>query len=475
MNKCPHGHYYDSTFYMVCPYCTDALMHKKRYQVLKTLFCFDGMLKATQNDYMPLETNGFDTKCLFMCILLQQLENLSNQQLETLLSKNIDAKQLCGFNLVEKTPNSTILQQLKSSITPSLQICLLTEIKKQLQERGVREKIVTFDDVITAIRKLCSWEEKDTIAHCAMQISLNFEKCTPLPPPSFASASDNEQITIPCVRSSSQCPSSSPFRIDQVQFSALIAKFLPKNTCTIVRILMYEEEYRFVVENAKRNFDQKTNETTSGMFHVKMQTKVKIVLTSPLVEIESPIEERIWYGKHQEFSFFVQIPDHMEKKQIPFTASVYLNDVIATNLKFIAICEEDQSEKITVERSDILSVFASYASQDRKKVASIIQGMQKVRPDLNIFFDVNRLISGDDWEMVIKKEIIQRDTLYLFWSRCAKDSVWVEKEWRYALENKGIQCIEPIPLEAPGLCMPPAELKTKHFNDALLYIVNASD
>jgi hypothetical protein len=46
-------------------------------------------------------------------------------------------------------------------------------------------------------------------------------------------------------------------------------------------------------------------------------------------------------------------------------------------------------------------------------------------------------------------------------------------EWRYALKSKGEDCIEPIPIDSPEICPPPSELQQKHFNDKMLYIINA--
>ena len=89
---------------------------------------------------------------------------------------------------------------------------------------------------------------------------------------------------------------------------------------------------------------------------------------------------------------------------------------------------------------------------------------------MNVFFDVESLRSGEDWESALRREIERRDILYLCWSHHARASKWVEHEWRYALENKGLDAIEPIPLVSPAECPPPEELKSKHFNDtALLY------
>ena len=140
----------------------------------------------------------------------------------------------------------------------------------------------------------------------------------------------------------------------------------------------------------------------------------------------------------------------------------------------MAKCKTLTEQKIEVTREDILSAFVSYASQDRKRVAMIIQGMKKARPDMDIFFDVDSLRSGDDWEKALWREIDKRDVLFLCWSKYARDSKWVDAEWRYAFKHKGADSIEPVPIDPPSSCPPPDELKRKHFNDKLLYIINSN-
>ena len=50
--------------------------------------------------------------------------------------------------------------------------------------------------------------------------------------------------------------------------------------------------------------------------------------------------------------------------------------------------------------------------------------------------------------------------------RQQKKSEWVRKEWEYALSNRGIDFINPIPLESPETAPPPPELsQTLHFGD----------
>jgi hypothetical protein len=116
--------------------------------------------------------------------------------------------------------------------------------------------------------------------------------------------------------------------------------------------------------------------------------------------------------------------------------------------------------------------FASYASEDRERVLARIQGMQKVMPGLEVFVDVIKIRSGQDWEQTLWAEIPRNDVFYLFWSRHAMKSTWVDKEWRCAYKTKGEDFIDPVPLEPAAIAPPPRELSRKHFNDPLLIYFN---
>ena len=263
-------------------------------------------------------------------------------------------------------------------------------------------------------------------------------------------------------------------QLDKVFFSAIAPKSLMKGDYSIIDIYMYEEEFRHIVDRVIKDGENNVEEKkTSGVMEAERDSKITVVLSSKDIEIEDNREEQIWHGKYLNFSYAVELPDDYVKKQILFVATVYINDVIATRLKFIVKCKSHLEQKIKIIREDVLSAFVSYASQDRNRVAMIIQGMRKARPDMDIFFDVDSLRSGDDWEKTLWREIDNRDVLYLCWSKYARDSKWVNAEWRYALENKGIECIEPVPTDSPNDCPPPKELEKMHFNDKILYIINA--
>ncbi len=261
--------------------------------------------------------------------------------------------------------------------------------------------------------------------------------------------------------------------VSNVQFSAVSSRKVENGDYIMIDIFMYEDEFRYVVDQALN--EDNTKETNGGYNSAAIDSNVRIVLTSSDIEITEPVEERIWKGKYQSFSFAVEVPDDYSKKQILFNANIYIDGVITTRLKILVACSQPSITRLEVSRQDILSAFVSYASQDRNRVASIIQGMKKARPDLDVFFDVESLRSGQAWENALKKEIENRDVLFLCWSEAASKSKWVDMEWRYALSFKGEEAIEPIPIDSPDICPPPTELQGKHFNDKMLYIIKATD
>ncbi|MBQ3284858.1 MAG: toll/interleukin-1 receptor domain-containing protein [Ruminococcus sp.] len=265
-----------------------------------------------------------------------------------------------------------------------------------------------------------------------------------------------------------------PVTLSDVQFSAVAPESLKRSEYTIIDVMMYEEEFRYTVDELITQSDIKMKETKSGVLKVKHASEIGVVLSSPDIEIDDNRQLQKWSGSYLRFQFAVMLPDNYVKKQVLFNADIYINDIIATKLKFTLLIEANSKQKPDLIRTDILSAFVSYSSEDRKRVAAIIQGMSKARPDLDIFFDIESLRSGDDWEKVLTQEIDKRDMLFLCWSKNASKSTWVDFEWRYVYNHKGIERIEPIPLESPEKCPPPKELSAKHFNDKLLYIINSS-
>lgn len=263
----------------------------------------------------------------------------------------------------------------------------------------------------------------------------------------------------------------SDFNISRVNFSATAPRKLSREAYNIIHLIVYEDEYRSVVNGIVHDKEIPQREIPGGTAEIEDDSVVKIILKSPDFELYYE-EERLWKRKYIDFAIPIMLPSELRKKQVMFQAVIYINNIIATRLSFVVKCNSFRTQKISISREDILSAFISYASQDRSKAALIIQGMRKARPDMDIFFDVETLRSGEKWEDAIHQEIRNRDILYLFWSNYAKKSKWVDTEWRYAYSINGEDGIEPMPLEPAWSCPPPDELKNMHFNDNLLYIIN---
>lgn len=256
----------------------------------------------------------------------------------------------------------------------------------------------------------------------------------------------------------------------KIQISALAPRKFIRGDYSMVQVVLYEEAFRHIVEELKEDDFQEKRTTTE----VKENSRVQVRLTSPDLEIEDDLHTGQWCGDFLEFGFAVLLPEDYTKRTIKFNAQVSIDGVLATRLTFTARCTSFLAQKLRVIRDDVLSAFVSYASEDREEVIRVIQGMRKARPDMDIFFDVEKLRSGEDWEKALYREIENRDLLVLCWSRFAKASKWVDTEWRYALKQKGLESIDPIPLEPAEVCPPPEELEKKHFNDYLNYLSKAA-
>jgi hypothetical protein len=100
--------------------------------------------------------------------------------------------------------------------------------------------------------------------------------------------------------------------------------------------------------------------------------------------------------------------------------------------------------------------------------------MESAYKALGIYVDAPILRSITYWEGDLHARIDAADVFYLFWSRSARASDWVEREWRWALRSKGLDFIDPVPLESSEIAPPPAELSAKPFNDPRLALIAAA-
>jgi hypothetical protein len=118
------------------------------------------------------------------------------------------------------------------------------------------------------------------------------------------------------------------------------------------------------------------------------------------------------------------------------------------------------------------TAFASYASEDRDEVLGRVASLTEAA-GLEVFVDSLGLRTGARWEQQLRTEITARELFLLFWSAHAMHSEWVTWEWRTALTCKGLDAIQPHPLEPVSKAPPPNELAALHFGNAYVLVREA--
>jgi hypothetical protein len=209
---------------------------------------------------------------------------------------------------------------------------------------------------------------------------------------------------------------------------------------------------------------------------VAIPSSSDLVLTLHLdrMTIETPTEMMNWRGSIANVAFIVSVPTEIPNGRYPGTVMIARNGLLIARAVFeIAVNRlgSQDTVSLTTDFQPIRSAFASYASLDRAAVLARVQGIQAA--GIDVFLDVLILREGDQWKPELTRRVRHSDVFYLFWSRAASESEWVGREWRLALETRGEDYIHPVPLCDPRDVPPPADLAGKHFNDAILFYLQA--
>ena len=139
---------------------------------------------------------------------------------------------------------------------------------------------------------------------------------------------------------------------------------------------------------------------------------------------------------------------------VPFAHVKFVLDIVATTAVASAQASTPDQRWKRYGRA-----FISYAAEDRAEVLKRTQMLKLV--SIDVFQDLLSLEPGERWARAIYKNIDKSDVFFLFWSTAAKNSEWVMKEVRYAIERHGGDDlappeIVPVIIEGPppvqGLC-----------------------
>ena len=264
-------------------------------------------------------------------------------------------------------------------------------------------------------------------------------------------------------------PSLPEATVDRVHFTVTAPTSVAAETTFVVDVWAHLEEQReIVIARAHQAAPgQALVIKTKGHFQIAQGSVLSVRLKFDSLVVQDPEDTILWEGQVGNATFAVLVASDVKPGPQIGQALVYLNGLQIATIHFTIHIGQSSivASEIVAHVERHTKAFASYSSADRDEVLARIQGMLKANPQLEVFLDVLTLRSGQNWEQELWEAIPANDVFYLFWSEHAKQSEWVEKEWRCALHARGLDFIDPCPLVPPERATPPPELASKHFND----------
>ncbi|MBV8348717.1 MAG: toll/interleukin-1 receptor domain-containing protein [Mycolicibacterium sp.] len=195
------------------------------------------------------------------------------------------------------------------------------------------------------------------------------------------------------------------------------------------------------------------------------------------LELESKQADLAWEGGPVVSVFRVNVPDDEQPGRLVAGVHVYAQSVPVGNVKFMMRLGDEETGAGTLAEvvpgpsqhyARFRSAYLCYAAQDRSEVmkrAHLLKAMGIASAS-----DALSLEPGERWERALDRRIDEADLFLLFWSEAAKESKWVRREVKHALESRGPDFIVPVVLETPAP-LPWPELAHLHFSPSLAYLV----
>jgi len=254
-------------------------------------------------------------------------------------------------------------------------------------------------------------------------------------------------------------------------------------TMLFVQVFAHLPESAEEAQSMAQEFDEEAERrgVRSLGLDIERGSKLTFHLAMPGLEVDEPAQELTWRGQTESVQYAVTVPETQPAVTVVGTVTVSRNTAplghVKFKLKIVQAFTGDQPPATqpagdAARRYEL--AFVSYASADREKVLARVQMLKAV--GIRYFQDILSLDPGDRWERKLYQYIDECDLFLLFWSSAARDSEWVLKEVRYALDRKaGDELappeVRPVIIEGPPIVPPPPELSSLHFNDPLIYFM----
>jgi len=195
---------------------------------------------------------------------------------------------------------------------------------------------------------------------------------------------------------------------------------------------------------------------------------VTVRLTATRFDIANPVQSFKWNGAWRVLRFDVKVPHDLAPRTVALKFDIAVEGLPVALLRpEIQVASADTEHPRVgsapvVECQAPATAFASYAKEDSREVLGRLRSLQ-IFTGIDVFLDCLSIRPGEAWKPRLRNEIHEREIFWLFWSRRAKASQWVDWEWRTALADKSLASIQPHPLEPADLAPPPGELSPLQF------------
>jgi hypothetical protein len=270
-------------------------------------------------------------------------------------------------------------------------------------------------------------------------------------------------------------------RVDEVECSIYSPAQLAWDSTMMMQIFLYKPSKAKEARRLAMEFDPDAVQKGFYILDIEVPRNSLIVLHLEIPEllIEEPLRAIRWRGATCAKQFMIRSPKGLGTRSATGQLRVSIEGVPIGNIGFVLQISDANAIRPAAGLGNVISryrsAFASYASSDRTEVLKRVQALAAV--GINVFQDILSLEPGDEWERELHQAIERADLFLLFWSRAAKDSEWVQKEIRYAIDRKTVDPkalpdIVPIIIEGPPPVPPPAELAHLHFNDHRIYLMD---
>ena len=264
--------------------------------------------------------------------------------------------------------------------------------------------------------------------------------------------------------------------LSEVLFGAAAPRRVAPGAAFVAHFTAYTTEFRQHIENALRA-EAPSVEPRRDLAKCRWQvgTKVLVCLSSPQLKVLTAKRAFTWDGRWEILRFDVRVPDDS-----PAASAILAFDVVVDGFVVQAIRPEVEVVSAAADRGHMSTTgvpaprtaFASYSRRDRARVMERVRSLQ-IHTGMDVFLDCLSIHPGEPWKQTVAAEIRKREVFWLFWSRSAMRSMWVEWEWRTALRERALPAIRPHPLEPADIAPPPPELSELQFGGAYEYYLMA--